>query len=56
MGSQWTKDNVYKKAMQDGYRARSAYKLIDINVRFKMIRPTDNVLESARHPVAGFRF
>ncbi|HJJ44055.1 MAG TPA: RlmE family RNA methyltransferase [Methanocorpusculum sp.] len=50
MGSQWTKDNVYKKAMQDGYRARSAYKLIDINVRFKMIRPTDNVLDLGAAP------
>ena len=37
MGSQWTKDNVYRKAMRDGYRARSAYKLIDINEAMPLV-------------------
>ena len=50
MGSQWTKDNVYRKAMRDGYRARSAYKLIDINERFNVIRPTDNVVDLGADP------
>ncbi|WP_319379541.1 RlmE family RNA methyltransferase [uncultured Methanocorpusculum sp.] len=50
MGSQWTKDNVYRKAMRDGYRARSAYKLIDINERFNVIRKTDNVVDLGAAP------
>ncbi|MDO9522235.1 MAG: RlmE family RNA methyltransferase [Methanocorpusculum sp.] len=50
MGSQWTKDNVYRKAMRDGYRARSAYKLIDINERFNVIRTTDNVVDLGAAP------
>jgi 23S rRNA (uridine2552-2'-O)-methyltransferase len=50
MGSQWTKDNVYRKAMRDGYRARSAYKLIDINERFNVIRNTDNVVDLGAAP------
>jgi len=50
MGSQWTKDKVYKKAVRDGYRARSAYKLIDINERFNVIRNTDNVVDLGAAP------
>jgi 23S rRNA (uridine2552-2'-O)-methyltransferase len=50
MGSQWTKDNIYKKSVRDGYRARSAYKLIDINQRFNVIRKTDNVIDLGAAP------
>jgi len=50
MGSKWSKDSVYRKAMRDGYRARSAYKLIDINERFNVIRETDNVLDLGAAP------
>ncbi|HJK71141.1 MAG TPA: FtsJ-like methyltransferase family protein, partial [Methanocorpusculum sp.] len=34
----------------DGYRARSAYKLIDINQRFNIIRKTDNVVDLGAAP------
>ena len=50
MGSQWTKDNIYRKSVRDGYRARSAYKLIDINQRFNIIRKTDNVVDLGAAP------
>ena len=50
MGSQWTKDSVYKKSVRDGYRARSAYKLIDINQRFNIVRRTDNVVDLGAAP------
>ena len=50
MGSQWTKDSVYKKSVRDGYRARSAYKLIDINQRFNIVRRNDNVVDLGSAP------
>jgi 23S rRNA (uridine2552-2'-O)-methyltransferase len=50
MGSQWSCDKVYKKSVRDGYRARSAYKLIDINTRFHVIRKTDNVVDLGAAP------
>ncbi|HJK25699.1 MAG TPA: RlmE family RNA methyltransferase [Methanocorpusculum sp.] len=50
MGSQWTKDTIYRKSVRDGYRARSAYKLIDINQRFNIIRKTDNVVDLGAAP------
>ena len=50
MGSQCTKDNIYRKSVRDGYRARSAYKLIDINQRFNIIRKTDNVVDLGAAP------
>ena len=50
MGSQWTKDKIYKKSVREGYRARSAYKLLDINERFNVIRRTDNVVDLGAAP------
>lgn len=50
MGSQWRKDNVYRKSVRDGFRARSAYKLIDINTRFNIIRASDNVVDLGAAP------
>lgn len=45
MGSQWTRDAVYRKSVKEGFRARSAYKLLDINTHFNIIRRTDNVVD-----------
>lgn len=50
MGSQWGKDSVYRRSVRDGYRARSAYKLVDINERFNIIRRTDNVVDLGSAP------
>ncbi len=43
-------DRLYKKAKEDGYRSRAAYKLIEINERFKLIRPGDRVLDLGAWP------
>ena len=45
MGSLWTRDATYRKSLKEGFRARSAYKLIDINDRFNVIRKMDNVVD-----------
>ena len=45
MGSLWTRDATYRKSLKEGFRARSAYKLIDINDRFNVIRKTDHVVD-----------
>lgn len=45
MGSLWSRDAVYRKSVKEGFRARSAYKLLDINTRFNIIRKTDNVVD-----------
>ena len=50
MGSQWTRDNTYKSSVREGYRARSAYKLLEINRRFNVIRNTDNVVDLGAAP------
>lgn len=50
MGSQWTKDAVYRRSVREGYRARSAYKLIEINQKYNIIRRTDNVVDLGAAP------
>ena len=50
MGSQWTKDSVYRKAMKAGYRARAAYKLLEIQQRHRVIRANDNVVDLGAAP------
>ena len=50
MGSQWSKDSVYRKAMKSGYRARAAYKLLEIQNRNEIIRPDDNVVDLGAAP------
>ncbi len=50
MGSQWSRDPVYRTAMGEGYRSRASYKLIDIQSRFGIIRPTDNIIDLGSAP------
>ncbi|QSZ66447.1 RlmE family RNA methyltransferase [Methanofollis aquaemaris] len=50
MTSQWTRDRYYKKAMKEGFRARAAYKLTEIQKRFSMIREDDNVVDLGAAP------
>ena len=45
MGSQWGRDRFYRKARTEGYRSRAAYKLLDIQKRFAVIRDDDNVID-----------
>jgi len=39
------RDPYYRKAKKEGYRARSAYKLLEINRRYRIIRPHDSVVD-----------
>jgi 23S rRNA (uridine2552-2'-O)-methyltransferase len=50
MGSQWGRDRYYQKSVREGYRSRAAYKLIDIQKRFEIIRPGDNVVDLGAAP------
>ncbi len=46
MGSQWGgRDGYYRKARTEGYRSRAAYKLLDIQKRFQVIRDDDNIID-----------
>jgi 23S rRNA (uridine2552-2'-O)-methyltransferase len=50
MGSQWGRDSAYSRAMKEGYRSRAAYKLIEIQERYHLIRETDNVVDLGAAP------
>lgn len=50
MTSQWTRDKYYKKALKEGFRARAAYKLTEIQKRFSIIRDDDNVVDLGAAP------
>ena len=39
------KDKLTLKAKSEGYEARSVYKLVEINRKYKLIRREDNVLD-----------
>ena len=49
------KDTFYKKAKREGYRARSAYKLEEIQKKFNVIKKGDRVLDLGAAPGAGSR-
>jgi len=44
------KDTFYKKAKREGYRARSAYKLIELNREFRLLRPGVRVVDLGSWP------
>lgn len=44
------KDFFYKKAKSEKYRARSAYKLIELNKKYKLIRRGDTVIDCGAVP------
>jgi 23S rRNA (uridine2552-2'-O)-methyltransferase len=44
------KDTFYEKAKKEGFRARSIYKLEEMQQRFKLIRPGDRVLDLGAAP------
>lgn len=50
MGSQWGKDRYYKQSKAEGYRSRAAYKLLDIQKKFNIIRDDDNVVDLGAAP------
>jgi len=50
MGSQWGSDRYYKKSLKEGYRSRAAYKLLEVQKRFQIIRRDDNVVDLGAAP------
>jgi 23S rRNA (uridine2552-2'-O)-methyltransferase len=44
------KDHYYKKAKEEGYRARSAFKLLQINEKFHLIKKGDAVVDLGAAP------
>ena len=43
-------DHFFKLAKEEGYRARSAYKLTEIDDRFRLLRPGARVLDLGACP------
>ena len=43
-------DSYYKKAKQEGYRSRAAYKLLDLQQRFHLLRAGDVVVDLGAAP------
>ncbi len=50
MGSQWSNDRFYRRALNEGYRSRAAYKLVEIQKRFNVIREDDNIVDLGAAP------
>ena len=44
------KDTYYRRAKAAGYRARSAYKLAELDDRFRLLRPGDRVVDLGAWP------
>jgi 23S rRNA (uridine2552-2'-O)-methyltransferase len=44
------KDHYYWKAKEEGYRARSAYKLLQVNERFHIIKKGDSIVDLGAAP------
>jgi len=44
------RDTYYKKAKQEGYRSRAAYKLIELQQRFRIIQRGDRVVDLGAAP------
>jgi 23S rRNA (uridine2552-2'-O)-methyltransferase len=50
MGSQWGYDKTYMRAKHEGYRSRAAYKLMEIQKKFNIIREDDNIVDLGAAP------
>jgi 23S rRNA (uridine2552-2'-O)-methyltransferase len=44
------RDSYYKKAKQEGYRSRAAYKLLELQSRFRVMKPGDWVVDLGAAP------
>lgn len=43
-------DSYFKKAKQEGYRSRAAYKLLELQQRYRILRPGDAVVDLGAAP------
>jgi len=50
MKPEFSGDRYYRRAMREGYRSRAVYKLAEIEKRFRIIRPDDNVIDLGAAP------
>lgn len=50
MGSQWGYDRTSVRAKHEGYRSRAAYKLLEIQKKYAVIRPDDNIVDLGAAP------
>lgn len=48
-------DPYVKQAQKDGYRSRASYKLLEVQEKYKLIRPGMSVVDLGRRPEAGRR-
>jgi 23S rRNA (uridine2552-2'-O)-methyltransferase len=46
----WRRDPYVKRAQQDAYRSRAAYKLLELQNKYKLLRPGMNVVELGAAP------
>src|SRR5260370_22113802 len=44
------RDSYYKKAKQEGYRSRAAYKLLELQQRYRLLKPADAVVDLGAAP------
>jgi 23S rRNA (uridine2552-2'-O)-methyltransferase len=44
------KDHLYQRAKQEGYRSRAAYKLLELDEKYKLFRPGAKVLDLGSFP------
>jgi 23S rRNA (uridine2552-2'-O)-methyltransferase len=44
------RDRYYKKAKQEGYRSRAAYKLLELQQRYRLLKPGDAVVDLGAAP------
>ncbi len=50
MNSGWASDTVHRRAAREGYRSRAAYKLLEIEDRYRVIRRGDSVIDLGAAP------
>ena len=50
MKSTWASDRVHRRAEKEGYRSRAAYKLLEIQDRFHVVRRGDTVIDLGAAP------
>jgi 23S rRNA (uridine2552-2'-O)-methyltransferase len=50
MTSGWANDTVHRRAAREGYRSRAAYKLLEIQDRYRVIRRGDSVIDLGAAP------
>jgi len=50
MNSGWANDTVHRRAAREGYRSRAAYKLLEIEDRFRVVRRGDRVIDLGAAP------